>query len=122
MESSSTVVSIIIRAGNATSVLYIGVEAGTIAPGFSGHDIMLTVLIWIIGPWFLVALACSHSFWVVLMDVGIMGLIYSDVGARTFDPGVSGHDISLAVLYGEPDLGFLWWCIGVIMCGWCWWT
>ena len=49
-------------------------------------------------PFFLVVVACSNSLWVVVMDVDILGLIYFDVGARTFKPGVSGCDILLATL------------------------
>ena len=34
--------------------------------------------------------------WLVVMDVGMLGLFYRGVGAGTVAPGVSGHDIALA--------------------------
>ena len=97
-EASFAVVYVI--AGSITNayILYLGVGAGTVAPGVSGCNIALAAYIWIIGPWFLVVVACSNSVWVVVMDVDILGLIYFDVGAITFKPGVSGRDILLATV------------------------
>ena len=82
-ESSFAVVSIVAGAGN-------------VAPGVSGRDIALVASIWIIRTWFIVAMAWSHSVWVVVMDVGMLGLIYRVVGAKNFEPGVSRRNISLA--------------------------
>ena len=38
----------------------------------------------------------GHSVCVVVMDVGMLGLIYRDVKAGTVMPGVLGRDITLA--------------------------
>ena len=92
------VVSVIFRAGTVASVLYLGVEAGTIVPGVSRRNIALVASIWRIGPWFLVNVAWIHNVWVVVMDVGILGLIYCVVRAGTVMPGVLGRDILLAAL------------------------
>ena len=46
-----------------------------VAPGLSGRNIALAVLIWRTGPRFLVALAFSHGVWVVVVDVGVLGLM-----------------------------------------------
>ena len=92
------VVYIFVRAGTIASILYTGVGARTVAPGVSGRDIVLAASIWIIGPWFLVVVYWIHSVWVVVMDVGMLGLIYCGVGARTVETGVSGRDILLAAL------------------------
>ena len=54
----------------------------------------------------------------VVMDVGMLGLVYRGVGAGTVSPGVYVHNISLAALTGEPDLGFLCRWLRVIVCGW----
>ena len=35
------------------------------------------------------------SVWVVVMDLGMLGLIYRSVRARNVDPGVSGRDVAL---------------------------
>ena len=42
-------------------LMYRGVGAGTVAPGVLGRDIVLAASIWRTGPWFLVAVASSHS-------------------------------------------------------------
>ena len=44
-------------------------------PGVSGRDIALPASIWRIETWFLVALAWSHSVWMKVMDVGMLGLM-----------------------------------------------
>ena len=75
-ETSFAVIYVITKAGTVTSSIYLGVRFGTVAPGVLGRDITLAVFIWIIGPWFLVAVAWSHSVWVVVIDVGMLGLIY----------------------------------------------
>ena len=56
-------------------LVYRGVGAGTVSPGVYVHDIALAALTWRTGPWFLVAVAWSHSVWVVEMDVGILMLM-----------------------------------------------
>ena len=91
-ESSFSVVSVIVISGTAASVVYLGVRVGTFASGVSVNDI---TLIWRIGPWFLAAVAWINSMWVVVMDVGMLGLIYFGVGAITSIPGVSWRNILL---------------------------
>ena len=86
-------VSVIIGSRNVASGLYLGVGARTVAPGVSGRDIALAALIWRTGPWFIVAVEWSHSVWVMVMDVGMLGLIYHGVGSGTVAPGVLGRDI-----------------------------
>ena len=71
--ASFVVVYIIVVAITVAFALYLGVGAGTVAPGVSGINIVLAVLIWKIGPWFVVAVSWSHTMWVVVMDVGIWG-------------------------------------------------
>ena len=56
-------------------LIYCGIRAGTVAPGVSGSDITLSVLIWRTGPWFFVAVAWNHDMWVLLVDVVVLGLI-----------------------------------------------
>ena len=68
--------SVIFRTGTVASILYFGSRAGNVACGISGRDIALSASMWRIGTWFLVAVVWSHSVWVVLMDVGMLGLIY----------------------------------------------
>ena len=103
-ESSFSVVSVIVISGTAASVVYLGIRVGTFASGVSVNDI---TLIWRIGPWFLAAVAWIDSMWVVVMDVGMLGLIYFGVGARTSNPGSQGAISCWLRLFGEPDLGFL---------------
>ena len=94
-EASFAVVSVTVRSGSVASVLYLGVRAGNVAPGILGQNIVLAALIWIILPWFLVAVAWSNIVWVVVINIGMLGLIYCGIIAITFKPGVSGHDILL---------------------------
>ena len=61
-------------------LIYRGVRAGTVAPGVLVYDIALVVPAWRTGPWFLMVAAWSHSVWVVVMDVGMLGLILVEVG------------------------------------------
>ena len=56
-------------------LVYCGVGAGTVAPGVSGCDITLDTSTWRTGPWFIVAVAWSHSVRVVAVDVGMLGLM-----------------------------------------------
>ena len=81
---------IIVGAGTVSYVLYLGAGSGTVAPGVLGHNIALAASIWIIVSWLLVAVAWINNLWVVVTDVGILGLICCGVGARTVEPGVSG--------------------------------
>ena len=95
-EASFAVVYFIFGDRTVVSVLYLGVGAGTITPGLSGHGIVLASSMWIIRPWFIVEVDWSHSMWVVVMGVGLLGLIYCGVGARTAKPRVLGRNILLA--------------------------
>ena len=61
-------------------LIYRGVGDRTVVSGFSGRDIALVVLTWRTGPWFLVVVDWSHSVWVVVMDVGMLGLVLFRVG------------------------------------------
>ena len=61
----------------------------------SGSDITFSVSIWRTGPWFLVEVAWNHNVRVARVDLGMLGLIYCGVRARTVAPGVSGRDIAL---------------------------
>ena len=61
-------------------LIYCGVGARTVKPRVLGRTILLAVSIWINGPWFIVAVAWSHSVWVVVMDVGILGLMLFSFG------------------------------------------
>ena len=60
-EASFAIVYVISGAGTVASVLYLGMVAGTVAPGVSVINIALAVSIWRTGPWFIVAVAWSHS-------------------------------------------------------------
>ena len=71
--ASFVVVSIIVVAITVAFALYLGVGAGTVAPGYTQTSPALAVSIWKIGPWFVVAVSWSHTMWVVVMDVGIWG-------------------------------------------------
>ena len=59
---------------------YFGVRDRTVTPGVSGCNIALDVLIWIIRTFFLVEVDWSHSVWVVVMDVGMLGLMLVCIG------------------------------------------
>ena len=61
-------------------LVYLGVGAGTVAPGVLGRDIALSASTWRTGPWFLVAVAWSHRVWVVVMNLGMLGLLLVWVG------------------------------------------
>ena len=89
------VVSIISISETVTSILYLGVGAITVTPRVLVRNVALAVLIWRIGPWFLVEVAWNNSVWVVVMDVGILGLFYCGVGAGTVVPWVLGRNIAL---------------------------
>ena len=72
-KASFVAVYVIVGAVTVMSILYIGVVSRTVAPGVLVQNIALATSIWIIVPWFLVEVACSHSSWVVVMDVGMLG-------------------------------------------------
>ena len=74
---------------------YRDVRAGPVAPVVSGYGILLDASVWSTLPWFLLAVAWSNIVWVVVINIGMLGLIYCGIIAITFKPGVSGHDISL---------------------------
>ena len=106
-EAFFAVVYFIVRAGTVASVLYLGGGAGTVVPGVLGSDIALAASIWKTGACFLVAVAWIHSVWVVVTDVGMLGLIYHDVGSGTVASGFLGCDIALGVLICRTGLWFL---------------
>ena len=56
-------------------LIYIGAGAVNVAPRVLCCDIALAASTWGNGPWFLVTVARSHSIWVVVMDVGMLGLM-----------------------------------------------
>ena len=89
------VVYIIVRTGNVASVLYLGVGPKIVTPGVLGRNLSLAALIWRTKLLFIVAVAWSRSVWVVVMDVGILGLFYCGVGAGTVVPWVLGRNIAL---------------------------
>ena len=95
-EASFELVSVIVRAVIFTSVLYLGVVAGTVSARVLVHNIVLDASIWRTRPWFLVEVAWSNILWVVVMDVGMLGLIFFGFGAGTVASGVLGRDIALA--------------------------
>ena len=90
--------SVIVGSGTAAPVLYLGFRAGTVAPGVLERNIALAALIWITRPWFIVAADWSHSVWMMVMDVYMLGLSYFGVRDGTVTPGVSGCNIALDVL------------------------
>ena len=98
VESFFAVVSVIVGAITVVSIIYIGFGSRTVAYSVSGRDIALATLICRIWPWFLVSVAWSHSVWVLVMDIGMLGLIYCGVRAITVEPGVLGSDILLVAL------------------------
>ena len=53
---------------------YLGVGAGTVAPGVLGRDLTLDALIYRTGHWFIVVASWSHSVLIVVVDVGMLGL------------------------------------------------
>ena len=61
-------------------LIYCGIRAVTVTPEVLGRDIALAASIWITGHWFLVAAAWIHSVWVVVVDVGVLGLMLVWVG------------------------------------------
>ena len=76
-------------------------------PGVLGRDITLAALIWRTGTWFLVVVDWSNILWVVVMDVGMLGLILCGVVAGTVAPGISGGDIALAASIWRTGTWFL---------------
>ena len=78
-EASFAVVSVIVRSGTVVSVLYLGFGAGIVTPEVSVRNMVLSASIWRTELWFIVVVAWSHSVWVVVMDVGILGLIYCGI-------------------------------------------
>ena len=85
---SFAAVSVIFGDGTVASVLYVGVGSRIVMPGVLRQDLALNALIWRNGPWFIVVVAWSCSVWLVVMDVGMVGLIYCGIGAITVAPGV----------------------------------
>ena len=77
-------------------ILYLCVGSVIFTPGLLGRDLVLVFSIWRTGLWFIDVLGYSCSVWLVVMDVGILGLVYCGVRAGTVAPGVLGHNIALA--------------------------
>ena len=61
-------------------LIYHGIGSRTVEYGVLGSNILLVALICITGPWFFVVVAWRHNVWVVMIDVGILGLILVRVG------------------------------------------
>ena len=104
---SFAVVSVIFGDGTVASVLYVGVGSRIVMPGVLRRDLALASLIWRTRLWFIVVVALSHSVCLVVMDVGMLGLVYCGVGAGTVSPGVYVHDIALAALTWRTGPWFL---------------
>ena len=106
-ESSIVLVYVIVGSGTVVYFLCLGVGSRTVAPGSLGRDIVLATSIWRTGLWFLVVVDWIHILWVVVMNLGILGLVYHGVGARNVAHGVLGRNILLAMLIWRTGLGFL---------------
>ena len=102
-----SVVFVITRARNVVSILYLCIRSGTVDPGVFGHDIVLDASILITVPWFLVVVYWGYIVRAMVMDVGILGLIYCGIRAGTVAPGVSGRNITLAASIWRTDNWFL---------------
>ena len=61
-------------------LIYCGVGSRTVDTGVSGHDILFAASIWRTEPWFLVVVCWSHSVWVVVIDVCMLGLMLVIIG------------------------------------------
>ena len=61
-------------------LIYCGVGYGIVAPGVLGRNMALSASTWRTGPWFLVAVAWSHRVWVVVTNLGMLGLLLVWVG------------------------------------------
>ena len=61
-------------------LIYIGVGARTVEPWVLGCNILLYVSICRTWTWFLFVVSCIHSVWVLVTDVGMLGLILVRVG------------------------------------------
>ena len=121
-EASFALVPCIVGVSTVAPVLYTGVRSVDVAPGVSGRNIALVMLIWINGPWFLVEVSWSHSVWVVVMDVGMLGLFIVVSEPVLLRMGSWGEISRWPHLFGGLDLGFLGrWLVGMV-CVWCWWT
>ena len=106
-ESSFLVLSFIVVSRTVASILYLVFGVGTVVPGVLGRNIALADSIWTTILWFLGVLDWRHSVWVVVMDVGMLGLIYRGVGAITVKPGVLGRNISLTVSIWRTGIFYL---------------
>ena len=60
--------------------IYCGFGYRTVEPNILGRNNSLAASIWRTRPLFLVEVAWSHSVWVVVMDVGMLGLMLVRVG------------------------------------------
>ena len=61
-------------------LIYCGIRARTVAPEVLGSDITLAASIFRTGPWFLVAVAWSHSVCLVVVYVSVLGYMLVWVG------------------------------------------
>ena len=73
-------VCVVVMYISMVGLVYRGIGAGTVTHGVLGRDIAFAVSIWRTGPWFILAVAWSHIVWVVVMDVGMLGLMLVWVG------------------------------------------
>ena len=76
----SHIVGVVVIDVGISGLIYRGARSGIVAPGFSGSEITLATLIWRTGPWFLVAVAWIHSVFLVVTDLGMLGLMLVWVG------------------------------------------
>ena len=61
-------------------LIYYGIGDRTVTPGVLGSDIALDVSTCRIVPWFILAVAWSHSVWVVVICLSMLGLMLVWVG------------------------------------------
>ena len=69
------IVCVVVMYVGMSGLIYRVVRSGTVAPGVSGNDIEKPMSIWRTGSWFLVELAWIHCVWVVVVDVGVLGMM-----------------------------------------------
>ena len=69
-----------VGSGTVLFVCYHGIKDRTVTTGVLGCGIALAALIWIPGPWFLVAVDFRHSVWVMLICLSMLGLVLIWIG------------------------------------------
>ena len=120
-EASFALVSIIVVSGTVVYVLYLGVRAVIVTPGVLEHNLVLAASIWSSWTWFIVAVEWKDRVWVVLTDVVCWGWFIVASEPELSRLGYWVTILCWTLWLGEPDIGFLWRCIGVILCEWWWW-